>query len=164
MRDISCSESESETETYVPVKKTVFDSKMSDKSDSETETKVKKSKKVIKKKKMSSPEPNKETETVAPIKTIVEGEDFRKLQRKAKKLGAKSLDYSKRKDMKYVVELETGKKINFGSAKYEDYLLHKDEERRKKYHKRAKAIKNKKGELTFDNPQSANYWSINLLW
>ena len=166
MRDISCSESESETETYVPVKKMVFDSKMSDKSDNETKTKVKKSKKVIKKKKMSSVDSNKEsdTETVVPIKTIVEGEDFRKLQRKAKKLGAKSLDYSKRKDMKYTVTLETGKKINFGSAKYEDYLSHKDEERREKYLKRAKTIKNKQGELTFDNPQSANYWSLNLLW
>ena len=97
-------------------------------------------------------------------KNVLEGEAFRKLQKKAKRLGAKSLDYSKRRDMKYIVELETGKKINFGSVKYEDYLIHKDEERRKKYLKRAKAIKNKQGELTFENPQSANYWGINLLW
>ena len=61
---------------------------------------------------------------------VVKG-DFRKLQKKAKKLGAKSLDYSKRKDMKYSVTLQSGKKINFGSAKYKDYLSHKDEERRK---------------------------------
>ena len=105
-----------------------------------------------------------EKEEKPQTKNIVEGEAFRKLRKKAKRLGAKSLDYSKRKDMKYVVELETGKKVNFGSAKYEDYLIHKDDERRKKYLKRAKAIKNKKGELTFNNPQSANYWSINLLW
>ena len=103
-------------------------------------------------------------EEKAQTKNVVEGEAFRKLQKKAKRLGAKSLDYSKRKDMKYSVTLQSGKRINFGSAKYEDYLSHKDEERRQKYLKRAKAIKNKKGELTFNNPQSANYWSINLLW
>ena len=62
---------------------------------------------------------------VTPKKTLVEGDDFKKLQRKAKKLGAKYLDYSKRKNNKYVVEYE-GKKIHFGSTKYEDYLIHKD--------------------------------------
>ena len=41
-----------------------------------------------------------------PKKTLVEGDDFKKLQRKAKKLGAKYLDYSKRKNNKYVVEYE----------------------------------------------------------
>ena len=51
-----------------------------------------------------------------PKKTLVEGDDFKKLQRKAKKLGAKYLDYSKRKNNKYVVEYET-KKIHFGSTK-----------------------------------------------
>ena len=66
--------------------------------------------------------------------------------------------------MKYVVTLQNEKRVNFGSSKYEDYLVHKEEERRQKYLKRAKAIKNKQGKLTFENPQSANYWSINLLW
>ena len=67
-----------------------------------------------------------------PKKTLVEGDDFKKLQRKAKKLGAKYLDYSKRKNNKYVVEYE-GKKIHFGSTKYEDYLIHKVLDRREKY-------------------------------
>ena len=97
-------------------------------------------------------------------KNIVEGKAFKKLQKKAKSLGAKSLDYSKQKSKKYVVETESGKKINFGSIKYEDFLLHKDEERRQKYLKRTKNIKNKQGELTFNNPESANYWSRELLW
>ena len=35
-------------------------------------------------------------------KTLVEGEEFKKLQKQAKKLGAKSLDYSKRKNNKYL--------------------------------------------------------------
>ena len=50
-------------------------------------------------------------------KTLVEGDDFKKLQRKAKRLGAKSLDYSNRKNNKYVVDYE-GKEIHFGSNKY----------------------------------------------
>ena len=66
-----------------------------------------------------------EKEEKTQTKNIVQGEAFRKLKKKAKRLGAKSLDYSKRRDMKYTVTLETGKKINFGSAKYEDYLIHK---------------------------------------
>ena len=60
----------------------------------------------------------------------MEGDDFKKLQRKAKKLGAKYLDYSKRKNNKYVVEYK-GKKIHFGSTKYEDYLIHKDHKEEK---------------------------------
>ena len=74
-----------------------------------------------------------------PKKTLVEGDNFR---RKAKKLGAKYLDYSKRKNNKYVVEYE-GKKIHFGSTKYEDYLFHKDLDRREKYLAKAKKTTNK---------------------
>ena len=80
-----------------------------------------------------------------PKKALVEGDDFKKLQRKAKNLGAKYLDYSKRKNKKYVVEYE-GKKIHFGSTKYEDYLIHKDLDRREKYLAKAKKI-TKKNEM-----------------
>ena len=97
-------------------------------------------------------------------KNILTGEEFEKLTKKAKDLGADSLVYSKRKNNKYMVKLPTGKKVHFGSPKYEDFTLHKDEERRKKYLARAKKIKNKKGELTYNNPESSNYWSVNLLW
>ena len=54
-------------------------------------------------------------------KNLVEGEDFKKLQKNAIKLGFKPLDYSKRKNSKYVVTLESGKKVYFGLPKYEDY-------------------------------------------
>ena len=111
---------------------------------------------------LSNEEETQETESKS--KNLVEGEAFRKLQKKAKRLGAKSLDYSKQKSKKYVVETESGKKINFGSIKYEDFLIHKDEGRRQKYLNRTKNIKNKDGELTFNNPESANYWSRHLLW
>ena len=97
-------------------------------------------------------------------KYVVKGNDFQKLSKKAKKLGAESLDYSKRKNNKYVVKLPSGKNLHFGSSQYPDFLIHKDNERKEKYLSRAKKIKNKKGELTFENPESANFWSVNLLW
>ena len=97
-------------------------------------------------------------------KYVVSGKEFKKLTSKAKKLGAESLDYSKRKNNKYMATLPSGKKIHFGSPNYSDYLIHKDKERRDRYLARAKKIKNKQGELTYTNPESSNYWSFNLLW
>ena len=95
---------------------------------------------------------------------ILEGQDFKILTKNAKKLGAESLDYSSRKNNKYMVILPGGKKVHFGSPKYSDFTIHKDKERRDKYLSRAMKIKNKKGELTYTNPESSNFWSINLLW
>ena len=97
-------------------------------------------------------------------KYVVKGKEFKKLTKMAKKLGADSLDYSKRKNNKYVVTLQNGKKLHFGSSQYPDFLIHKDEERKEKYLKRAKKIKNEHGELTYTNPDSSNFWSVNLLW
>ena len=97
-------------------------------------------------------------------KYVLKGEEFKKLIQNAKNLGAESLDYSHRKNNKYMVKLPGGKKVHFGSPKYEDYTMHKDKERRDKYLSRATKIKNKKGELTYTNPESSNYWSIKLLW
>ena len=97
-------------------------------------------------------------------KYILVGEEFDKLIDKAKDLGAESLDYSSRKNNKYMVTLPSGKKVHFGSPKYEDYTIHKDKERRDKYLSRATKIKNKNGELTYTNPESSNYWSVHLLW
>ena len=95
---------------------------------------------------------------------VLTGAEFKKLIKNAKKLGAESLEYSPRKNNKYMVKLPSGKKVHFGSPKYEDYTVHKDKERRDKYLSRAMKIKNKKGELTYNNPESSNYWSVNLLW
>ena len=95
---------------------------------------------------------------------VLTGEEFNKLIKKAKNLGAESLDYSPRKNNKYMVKLPGGKKVHFGSSKYEDYTIHKDKERRDKYRARATKIKNKQGELTYNNPESSNYWSVHLLW
>ena len=97
-------------------------------------------------------------------KYLVTGKYFKKLTRNAKKLGAESLDYSTRKNNKYMVTLQSGKKVHFGSPKYPDYLIHQDKDRRDKYLTRATKIKNKQGELTHSNPESSNYWSTRLLW
>ena len=98
-----------------------------------------------------------EEESSDDDKYVVKGKDFQKLSKKAKKLGAESLDYSKRKNNKYVVKLPSGKNLHFGSSQYPDFLIHKDNERKEKYLSRAKKIKNKKGELTYENPESANF-------
>ena len=61
------------------------------------------------------------------------------------------LQYSKRKNYKYVVEYDN-KKIDFGSANTEDYLTHKDPVRRDKYLSKAKKITNKDGQRTYQIP------------
>ena len=70
-------------------------------------------------------------------KYLVSGKEFKKLTRNAKKLGAESLDYSTRKNNKYMATLPSGKKVHFGLSKYPDYLTHKDKDRRDKYLARA---------------------------
>lgn len=52
----------------------------------------------------------------------------------------------------------------FWLAKYSDYLIDEDDERKKRYLARAKKIKNKSGEFTWKKPESANYWNTRLLW
>lgn len=109
-------------------------------------------------------DPDNDPTYIQPDDYLVYGKRFKRLINKAKKLGAVTLDYSKRKGRKYVVTLSNGKKIHFGSTKYADYLTHRDKKRRDSYLNRSKKIVNKKGELTYNNPESANFWSINLLW
>lgn len=56
------------------------------------------------------------------------------------------------------------KLIHYGDSRYEDYTQHKDKKRQASYLARAKGIKNKKGELTYKDKNSANYWAVNKLW
>lgn len=65
------------------------------------------------------------------------------------------------------------KKIGFGHKDYSHFKDkigyykskdHNDKERRDRYLKRAKGIKNKKGELTYKDKNTANYWAVNYLW
>jgi len=93
------------------------------------------------------------------------GDEFDSLKFRAKTVyGAKDLNYSNRADKKYIVTLKNGDKIHFGDRKYEDYLIHKNLERRIQYRKRASKIKNRYGNLTYKDPRYANYWSYHLLW
>jgi len=85
------------------------------------------------------------------------------LRRKALKLGATEFGVSPRKNNKYYVVYD-GKKIHFGHSSYQDFTQHKDPERRKRYLARASKIKDKNGNLTAQNKNSSNYWSIHLNW
>ena len=82
---------------------------------------------------------------------------------------------STRKGKKYSVIAPSGKKIHFGSIKMQQYrdstglglyshLDHNDKERRKRYLARAKGIKDKNGNLTWNNPESPNFYSVKYLW
>jgi hypothetical protein len=83
---------------------------------------------------------------------------------------------SKAKNKKYsVYVMKNGKKklINFGDTRYQhfkdkigDYsnLDHNDKKRQKSYLLRAKGIRNKNGELTWKDKNSANYYAVKYLW
>jgi hypothetical protein len=74
---------------------------------------------------------------------------------------------SSAKNKKYsVYVMKDGKKkiIHFGHSDYQDFTQHKDEKRRKSYLARAKGIKNKKGELTWKDKNTPNYWAVHYLW
>ena len=73
---------------------------------------------------------------------------------------------SKAKNKKYSVYVKNGKGgmklIHFGDSRYQDFTQHKNKERQLSYLKRAKGIKNNKGELTWKNKNTANYWAVKL--
>jgi len=57
------------------------------------------------------------------------------------------------------------KKIGFGYKGMDDWRSGTaTKEQRKSYKARASGIKNKKGELTYKDKNTANYWSYNYLW
>lgn len=69
---------------------------------------------------------------------------------------------SKRKDKKltalFYKDGEIYKRIHFGAKGYEDYTIHKDEERKQKYLKRHSVREN------FNNPYTAGALSRWILW
>jgi hypothetical protein len=87
---------------------------------------------------------------------------------------------STRKNKKYMVRNVLNKTfqdkwIHFGDIRYQhfndttglklySYLDHHDKIRQQSYLKRAKGIRNKKGELTYLDKNSPNYYSVNYLW
>jgi hypothetical protein len=71
---------------------------------------------------------------------------------------------SNRKNKKFKVLVDNNKIIHFGDSRYQDFTQHKDKKRQASYCKRAKGIKDKNGNLTYKNKNTANYWSYNFLW
>lgn len=88
------------------------------------------------------------------------------------KIGKYNYEKSTRKDKKLMTEIN-GKKVHFGNPSYQHYfdktgiwksLNHGDKQRRKNYLTRTENIKDKAGNLTKNNPMSANYHARLILW
>ena len=77
---------------------------------------------------------------------------------------------SKKKYSVYVKTKEGKiKKVSFGARGMDDWrsgtaTQHKDPKRRKNYLARSGGIKNKAGQLTKNDKNSANYWSRKINW
>lgn len=71
----------------------------------------------------------------------------------------------KKKGMVYVKGSGDAKRlIHFGLKSMKDFTQHKDRDRRKSYLARSGGIRNKSGQLTANNKNSANYWARKVLW
>jgi hypothetical protein len=79
------------------------------------------------------------------------------------------------KNKKYMVRSPQGKLIHFGDRRYQHFkdstglglysnLDHGDKERRKSYLARAKGIRDSSGRLTWNNPETSNFYAIRFLW
>jgi len=65
----------------------------------------------------------------------------------------------------YVMNNDKKKLIHFGAKGMDDWRSGTaTKEQRKSYLARAKGIKNKKGELTWKDKNTANYWAVKYLW
>ena len=167
LTEFSSSDDNDETEKAMPkIDKEELRKYLQNSDDDESQqnkTSSQKSKRVLHKIKTSSyDKPKKVIPKDSLPKYLVQGDNFKKLQKKAKKLGADSLEYSKRKNYKYLIEYDN-KKIHFGSTNIEDYITHHDPVRRDKYLTKAKKITDKDGRLTHKLPFYPNYFSVNLL-
>lgn len=65
---------------------------------------------------------------------------------------------STRAGKRFVAELPSGKKVHFGTERFQDFTQHGDRDRRESYRARHKANEN------WDDPTTAGFWSANLLW
>ena len=90
-------------------------------------------------------------------------DEFKKIRNKAMRLGASKFDISTKAPYKYYVQYN-GRTIHIGNKKYMDFTWHKDEERKKRYQARHKAILTKQGKKAYLDKNQASYWSYWLLW
>lgn len=66
--------------------------------------------------------------------------------------------------MVYVMKNGSKRLIHFGDKSMKDFTQHKDPKRRKNYLTRSAGIRDKQGNLTKNNRNSANYWSRKINW
>ncbi len=71
---------------------------------------------------------------------------------------------AKKKGMVYISSNGAKKLIHFGDSSMQSFDQHKDPARRKNYLARSAGIKDKQGNLTAKNKNSANYWARKMLW
>lgn len=62
---------------------------------------------------------------------------------------------------KYFIITSNGKKIRFGRKSYDDYTIHKNEERKLRYIKRHSKLNENWGRYGVD---TAGYWCYKFLW
>ena len=86
-----------------------------------------------------------------------------KLYNKSIKLGATDFGESELKNKRFYV-IFNNKKIHFGSKNGSTFYDHNNKKLKMNWFKRHSKIKNKNGEYVIHNPDSASYWSANLLW
>ena len=86
--------------------------------------------------------------------------DIRKVNQLSKLIYKKPVEKSTRENKKYMILNDDNKYVHFGDSRYENYTIHNDLERRKRYLNRARNIK---GNWKKDK-YSANNLAINLLW
>lgn len=70
------------------------------------------------------------------------------------------IEPSTRKYKKYVAILPNGKRVHFGDNRYEDFTMHRDLERRKRFRDRFRSLYEKHK----NNKESPIFWSWNVLW
>tara|TARA_Y100000401_G_scaffold117210_1_gene125138 strand:- start:775 stop:1074 length:300 start_codon:yes stop_codon:yes gene_type:complete len=73
-------------------------------------------------------------------------------------------DKSNKKGMVYVMKDGKKRLIYFGDASMEDFTQHQDKKRRENYLTRSYGIKDKQGNRTALDKNSANFWSRKILW
>ena len=69
-----------------------------------------------------------------------------------------------KKGMVYVMKKGAKRLIHFGDSSMSDMTKHGDKKRQKSYLARSGGIKNKAGQLTKNDKNSANYWSRKVNW
>lgn len=67
---------------------------------------------------------------------------------------------STRKNKKYMIITPDNKKVHFGASGYEDYTIHKDDQRKKSYIARHQHNE----DWTENGTNTAGFWSRWLLW